>query len=351
MKASPKPSHRRVARDLPRRRAASPRPRWTKRLRFDPLPALVVSDDPALRYAVARDLLGDDPGPAAALWSLPKVESLLRRQNPDGSWPYPGGGVAKYRATEDYDQIETYRNLGVLVEKCAATRRLPAVGRAAEYLFSRQTDAGDFRGIYGRQYTPNYTAGILELLVKAGYGSDLSVQRAFAWLLSIRQDDGGWAIPMLTRKGRWDQPSLSRPALATDRSQPASHMVTGVVLRAFAAHPRYRRSSAARRAAGLLADRLFSRDKYPGRDAPSFWTGFGFPFWFTDLISALDSLTLIGVSPRHPKVAEALDWFVRAQRPDGTWRLHATRGSDPNTSLWISLAICRVFQRVGNAGR
>jgi hypothetical protein len=176
------------------------------------------------------------------------------------------------------------------------------------------------------------------------------VRRAFAWLLSIRQDDGGWAIPMLTRYGRWHQASLSRPAQPPDRSKPSSHMVTGVVLRAFAALPRYRRSAAAQQAAYLLAGRLFARDKYPGRDAVSFWTGFGFPFWFTDLLSALDSLTLIGVGPAHPKVAEALDWFVGAQRPDGTWRLHATRGSDPNTSLWISLAICRVFQRVGDAG-
>ncbi len=71
-----------------------------------------------------RDLLDEDPGPVTALWSLPVVERLLRKQRPDGSWPYPGGGIPKHRATEDYDQIETYRNLGILVEKYAATRRL-----------------------------------------------------------------------------------------------------------------------------------------------------------------------------------------------------------------------------------
>ncbi len=331
-------------------RRTSARLRWTKRLRFDPLPALLSSGDPALRYAITRDLSGEKAGPAAELWNLPRVQAFLRKQQSDGSWPYPGGGVPRYRDFEDYDQIETYRSLGILVEKFAATRRLAGLERAAEFMFTRQNAAGDFRGIYGRQYTPNYTAGILELLVKAGYGGDPRVRRTFAWLLGLRQDDGGWAIPMLTRRGRWDQPSLSQPALAPDRSKPSSHMVTGVVLRAFAAHPRYRRSAAARQAARLLAGRLFARDKYPGRDAVSFWTGFGFPFWFTDLLSALDSLTLIGVGPAHPKVAETLDWFVRAQRPDGTWRLHATRGSDPNTALWISLAICRVFRRLGDAG-
>ena len=352
MKASPKSSRRSVDQDrlrTPRKRATLPRPRWIKRLRFDPLPALASISNPALVYAVKRDLLGDDPGPVAELWSLPEVTRLLRRQRPDGAWPYPGGGIPKYRPVEDYAQIETYRSLGILVEKHDATRRLPAVRQAAEFLFTRQTDAGDFRGIYGRQYTPNYSAGILELLVKAGYGSDARVQRAFAWLLSLRQDDGGWAIPMVTRYGRWHQASLARPALPPDRSKPSSHMVTGVVLRAFAAHPRYRQSSAARRAAGLLAGRLFARDKYPGRDAPSFWIGFCFPFWFTDLLSALDSLTRIGVDAGHPTVAEALAWFAREQRADGTWRLHAVHGGDPDTSLWISLAICRVFQRMGEA--
>ena len=321
------------------------RPTWIRRLRFDPLPELLTSPNPCLAYAVRRDLLEEDPGPARELWALPEVERILRRQLPDGSWPYPGGGVPRYRDFEDYAQIETYRMLGILVEKFAATRRLAGLGRAAEFMFTRQNAAGDFRGIYGRQYTPNYTAGILELLVKAGYGRDPRVGRAFAWLLRIRQDDGGWAIPMLTRRGRWDQPSLSLPALAPDRARPSSHMVTGVVLRAFAAHPRFRRSSAARRAAGLLANRLFARDAYPGRDAPSFWTGFNFPFWFTDLLSALDSLTQVRADLGHPKIAEAYAWFTRQQAADGTWRLHALRGSDPDTALWISLAICRVFRR------
>jgi hypothetical protein len=332
------------ARAAPARRRRA-RPAWARQLSHDPLPALIASPNPCLAYAVRRDLLDEDPGPVRALWALPEAQRLLRRQLPDGSWPYPGGGVPRNRDVEDYAQIETYRTLGILVEKFAATRRLAALEGAAEFMFSRQAAAGDFRGIYGRQYTPNYTAGILELLVKAGYARDPRAGRALSWLLGLRQDDGGWAIPMLTRLGRWDQPSLSRPALAPDRTRPASHMVTGVVLRAFAAHPRWRRSSAARHAADLLAGRLFGRDAYPGRDAPSFWLGFGFPFWFTDLLSALDSMTQVGADLRHPRIAEAYAWFARHQSADGTWRLHATRGRDPDTALWISLAICRVFRR------
>jgi hypothetical protein len=322
------------------------RPRWTRRLRFDPLPALLSTDDPALAFAATRDLLEEDAGPVSALWSLPVVEKLLRKQRPDGSWPYPGGGIPKHRATEDYEQLETYRDLGIIVEKYAATRRLPAVARASEFLFSRQTDEGDLRGIYGRQYTPNYTAGILELLVKAGYGHDPRVSHCFRWLMQIRQADGGWAIPMLTVHGRWDQLSLSRPALAPIHDRPSSHMVTGVVLRAFAAHPQRRRSAAAQRAAILLADRLFARDMYPGRDAPEFWTHCSFPFWFTDIISALDSLTLLGIGLEHPKVKQAIEWLAASQKADGLFHVRPVRSGAEDAGLrWATLAACRALKR------
>jgi hypothetical protein len=332
---------------VPAPRPSGSRPRWARRLPYDAVSALVSSDDPALVYAAKRDLLDEVPGPVSALWSLPAVEKLLRRQRPDGAWCYPGGGKEKHRATEDYDQIETYRNLGILVEKHAATRRLPAIRRAAEFLFSRQSDEGDFRGIYGRQYTPNYTAGILELLVKAGYGRDPRVTRCFQWLLQMRQADGGWAIPMLTVHGRWDQASLSRPALAPIHERPHSHMVTGIVLRAFAAHPQRRRSAAARRAAPLLASRLFARDAYPGRDTPDFWTHCVFPFWFTDIVSALDSLTLLGIGQEHPKVRQAFDWLAASQKPDGLLHVRPVHGRAGEAGLrWVTLAACRALRRV-----
>jgi hypothetical protein len=322
------------------------RPRWAKRLPFDPLPVLVSSDDPGLTYTATRDLLEEDPGPVTAVWSLPLVEKLLRKQRPDGGWAYPGGGIPKHRPTEDYDQIETYRNLGILAEKYASTRRLPAVGEAAEFLFSRQTQEGDFRGIYGRQYTPNYTAGILELLVKAGYGRDPRVSRCFRWLMQMRQADGGWAIPMLTVRGRWDQASLSRPALAPIQERPSSHMVTGIVLRAFAAHPQRRRSAAAHRAALLLASRLFARDAYPGRDTPDFWTRCAFPFWFTDIVSALDSLTLLGIGLEHPKVRQAFEYLAASQKSDGLFHVRPLRSGADNAGLrWVTLAACRALKR------
>jgi hypothetical protein len=46
--------------------------------------------------------------------------------------------------------------------------------------------------------------------------------------------------------------------------------VTGVVLRAFAAHEKYGHSEAARAAGELLASRFFEKDAYPDRQMLTF---------------------------------------------------------------------------------
>jgi hypothetical protein len=58
---------------------------------------------------------------------------------------YPGGGKAHLRDSEDYNQLKTYRIIGELVEKYGMDKGHPAIEKAANYLFSRQTNEGDFR--------------------------------------------------------------------------------------------------------------------------------------------------------------------------------------------------------------
>jgi hypothetical protein len=267
---------------------------WQQQLRLDPLPALQSSANEAIAYLTRRDLLDLKAEPIEALWQLPAAKKILTRQLEDGAWRYPGGGKGGLQATQDYNQLETYRMLGFLVEKYGMNKAHPSIQAAAAFLFSRQTDEGDFRGIYGRQYTPNYSAGIMELLIKAGYETDPRIAHGFDWLLSVRQGDGGWAIPLSTAHAKWDQATLAGKTIPFDRSRAFSHMVTAIVLRAFAAHKHHRRSPEANAAGRLVASRFFLRDTYPGRQAPDSWLKFAFPFWFTDLLSALDSLSLIG---------------------------------------------------------
>ena len=169
-----------------------------------------------------------------------------------------------------------------------------------------------------------------------------------SWLLDSQQDDGGWAIPARTRRERWD---ASRPIQA-DTSKPFSHMVTGMVLRAFAAHPRYRRTRAAKDAAALLKSRFFKPDKYTDRRGREFWTKFTYPFGYTDLLTALDSLGRMGFGKGDPDIELAIAWFREKQNTDGSFNLAMRRGlSDKRLPYWLGLAVCRALARLGSLQR
>ena len=218
-------------------------------------------------------------------------------------------------------------------------------------MFSCQTDEGDFRGIYLDQYSPNYTSAFLEVLIKAGYIDDEPIQRGLDWLLSIRQNDGGWAVPLRTEHLRWGEVIKSTEPVQPRREKPLSHMITGVVLRAFAAHPEYKKHSEIVQCGKKLASRLFKADNYTDRRATEYWTRISFPFWFTDILSALDSLSKLGLSADHPNVREAIEWFAEQQKKDGSWSLHLLRGGGEKIqSLWVGLVICRMLQRFAQQG-
>ena len=205
----------------------------------------------------------------ASLWELNEVQRLLRKQKDNGAWPYCSARRSYLRAADNYDQLETYRIVGELVEKFGITRDHSAMRQAADYLFSHQTNEGDFRGIYGTQYSPNYSAAIMELLINAGYAHDERIAQGFRWLLHIRQRDAGWAISLRTAGAKLDSLVMKGDTIQPDRSKPFFHLVTGVVVRAFAAHERRRASSAAMPRT-LLPSRFFRRDVYPDRSAAFF---------------------------------------------------------------------------------
>jgi len=318
---------------------------WRSHLKVDPIPNLTGLGIPAIQYFVERDLLDETPGDGSDLWNLPEAASLVRRQQMDGRWKYPGN-TAREKNQEDYEQIETYRNLGILVEKYCFTRSHPAIQRAASFLFSCQSEEGDFRGIYGQQYSPNYTGGIMELLIKAGIQDDEHIQHGFDWLLSIRQDDGGWTIPIRTLGLNLQAMYSQDRPLLPDRSKPFSHLVTGVVMRAFAAHPDWRNSEIAKQTASMLVQRFFKPDEYIDRKHSEYWERVSFPFWFTDIISVLDSLTVVGIQESHPELQDAIEWLGNKQAQDGNFNLRIVHGKDRHIiKYWITLAICRIFKR------
>ena len=319
---------------------------WKSILTFDPIPALLSSGNKAVAFFAERDLLDKKDNDPECLWDLPEAQKIVRKLQKNGSWKYPGGNT-DVRSSENYDQIETFRNLGYLVESYGFNKSNPVITKAAHFLLSFQSDQGDIRGILGNQYTPYYTAAILELLIKAGYTKDGHVEKAFRWLRSIRQNDGGWAIPLRTRNENLDIIAMKSKTLEPDRAKPSSHMVTGIVLRAYTAHERYRDLPEVKEASKLLLSALFKKDNYTDRGSADYWLKFNYPFWFTDLISATDTLSLLGFAKDEPQIEKAITWLLTYQQENGLWKLKTLKNKkEYETELWLSLAICRIIKRL-----
>ena len=194
-----------------------------------------------------------------------------------------------------------------------------------------------------------YTPAIMEVLIRGRLSGKHLVDRARLSAGCSTQapgrrwvgDSGPHARQMRYRR----QPDRS----TADTTKPFSHMVTGMALRALVAHPRYRRSSAAKVAAALLKSRFFKPDKYPDRRGREFWTRFTYPFGYTDLLTSLDSLGRlgsIGFAREDPDIAVAIAWFRDKQNQDGSFELEMRRGtSDKRLPYWLGLALCRALER------
>nr|MDO8112202.1 hypothetical protein [Candidatus Sigynarchaeota archaeon] len=321
---------------------------WRSFFKYDPIPALVNIGNLAIQYRVRHDLLGDNAASLQSLWSMPGARRILKKQLDSGEWPDPRKNIHEGSST-NYGMVETYRNLGVLVEMFGFTRDHPGIQNAVEYLFTTQHHDGDFRGIYGNQYSPNYSAGILELIVRAGYSADARIDRAFRWFLDHQQREGGWTLPMQTHGVK----SIESEAVLASANvypfqldKPFSHMVTGIVLRAFAAHEGYAVHPDAQKAGRMITSRFFRDDIYSSRKAASYWTKYMFPFWWTDLISVLDALSKMSFSKDLPSIHKALDYFRNDQQPGGYWIYSILKNkSAPDLAGWITWALCKVVKR------
>lgn len=319
---------------------------WISRLSIDPILVLMSSNDEALIYHSQRDLLDKHVLSIDSLWHLPDAVRLVKKQQPDGHWKHSGSCNPSV-PDQNYSLWETFRNLRVLVEMFGFNRSHPAIEKTAEYILSCQTDEGDIRGIIGNQYMPYYHGVILELLIKAGYEDDPRVIKGLEWLLTVRQNDGGWIIPTqsIPTKDRTNEFWSGKP-VPSDRSRPHSHVATGMVLRSFAVHPSYRRLPEVLIAARCLKERLFKADEYNDRREPSYWLKFQFPFLWTSLVSALDTLSLVGLTPDDPYIYRGLSWFIDNQQNDGLWPTGYEKGSKSESShRWVGLAICRILNR------
>jgi hypothetical protein len=301
--------------------------------------SLLGTENEALIAFTKRDLLGEEVD-VRELWTLPMVKRILANQQSDGSWIYPNK-KATLRSPTNYDQYQTYKTFAELVEFYGLNKSHDAIRRAAEYLFSFQTKEGEFRGMYGDQYSPNYSASITEFLIEAGYDG-ARIEKSLSWLLTMRQGDGGWAIPFRTRNRELDA-IKEKETIEPDRSKPFSHLVTGIVLRPFSLMTAYREK--VKDVGLLLADRVFTRDKYSDRANVEYWTKFTFPYHWTDILSTIDTLTLLGIYD-HPKIKEIMHWFEKHKQDNGIYEVNVMAGAKyKGIKYWITLQYLKVLKR------
>jgi len=316
---------------------------WTENLRWNPIPVLLGTDDKALIYYTERDLLSLDNESAEKLWNFPIARKILSRQRSDGSWFYKGIRPGD-EFGEAYELLETWKTLRVLVEMFGFNRSHPAISHSAEFIFSYQTGGGDIRGILSNQYMPYYMGAILEILIKAGYEKDERVEKGIKWLLNKRQEDGGWISPLLLHKMKDYYRLCTQPPIEPQRDMPFSHMVTGMVIRAFTAHPCYKKTPEAKYVGKLLKGRFFQKDVYTSRKAESYWFKFQFPFWWTSLLTVMDSLMRMEFSKQDEDIQKGLKWLIENQSEDGLWKASYGKSGEAIQDYWTTYAVCRVLK-------
>ncbi len=274
---------------------------------------------------------------------------ILEEQNANGSWcekKYVGHATLE----KTHSIVETLRNLFKLYD-LGCTNKDKAIRKGVEYLFTTQSKEGDFRGAYMHEYAPTYHSLILEIASLFGFHDASEMNKGFQWLMKNRQQDGGWAIPYRTvekkvfenRYNNSHSNESHNEPIKPNKSKPSSSFVTGMVLRALAASPRWREHKETKKVGELLLSHFFKADKYSDQKSAAGWKELSYPFWGTNILSSLDSLSKTGFSPEHEIIQPALQWLLRRQKPQGYWEARYKK-AELEDHLWITIAVLRMLK-------
>ena len=332
---------------------------WRARLASDPIPRLLREGTPSVLARVRRDLIDDSEAPTAReIAGYREVQALLRKMEKDGSYlpraPEKGMGSEEFGVClATVRALDRLADLGLRVEdESGAT---PQLRKMADVILASQTSdggiadlsLGDTPKVRAKTVALHFHGWAMSALCRAGFEADPRVEKGFQLLLSVRQDDGGWA---------W------RGVRTDSAARPSSHLVTGMVLRAFASSNQRRVSREARRAAELLATRFLQPDRYEDRKAPSYWEILTEPRFFTDVLDALDTITGIGLGKENSGVRTAEAYLRSRQATDGLWYpgppvkgeaptarsagKAAGKDKDVADAIWLTLRVLVVLRRI-----
>lgn len=327
---------------------------WRARLARDPIPRLLREGTPAIVARVRRDLIDDSEAPGIAeLWDLKEVQAFAKKLGKNGALPPKATdkalGSARFAtALSTLRAIDTLADMGLRVGE--GPKNTP-LHKACEFLLKTQEEDGGLADLAlgetpqtrARSVALHFQGWALSALCRAGYDEDKRVQKGFDFLLANRQHDGGWA---------W------RGVRTQSAARPSSHLVTGMVLRAFASSRTRKQSREARRAAELLATRFLQPDRYEDRKAASYWEHLNEPRFWVDVLDALDSVTAIGLGKENSGVRTAEAYIRGRQSEDGFWYPgppdkdapkngeKAPASKDKDAALWLTLRVLLTLRRI-----
>jgi hypothetical protein len=312
---------------------------------------------------VRRDLIDDSEAPTAKeIAEYPEVKALLKKVEKNGSFAPKATekalGSPKFAVClSTLRAIDRLADFGLRLEGAESTSS--PLHKMAGFLLQSQEADGSIADLAladtpkgrAKAVALHFQGWAVSALCRTGFEGDPRVEKGFQYLLERRQDDGGWA---------W------RGVRTDSAARPSSHLVTGMVLRAFASSAARRASREARRAAELLATRFLQPDRYEDRKAPSYWEILTEPRFYTDVLDALDTITAIGLGKENSGVRTAEAYLRSRQSNDGLWYpgspskpdgngLKAVgkeaakdkeKDKDVDAAIWLTLRVLVVLRRI-----
>ena len=337
---------------------------WQDQINGDPLPWLLETESPGVRYVAMRDLLeraDDDPELLAArrvAHTEGPIARILDEMESEGWWARSGPGYnPKYRSA--------VWSLSMLAQMGAVPSEDDRIRRACEYMLEHGlADGGQFTASGAPSGTVDCLQGnMCWAFLALGY-DDPRLDLAFEWM--ARTVTGEGLAPNSDRNApvRY-YASQCGPTFACGSNNKLPCAWGGVkVMLAFSKLPAERRTDLVEQAIEHGVNFLFSVDPaeatYPcgWSDKPSRnWWKFGFPvFYVTDLLQNVEALVGLGYGS-DPRLANALGIIRRKQDQQGRWALEynylgktwVDTGQKGQPDKWVTLRALRVLKQVHEA--
>lgn len=300
----------------------------------DDVVAWLLDADPAIRWQVRRDILGEEE--AAVADERAKVASegwgaaLLARQDDDGRWAASYYNP-KWRSTT-YTLLQLHW-LGLAPGHPAALRGNRALWEGAHIMDGGLT----FSDSTARYPEACITSMVVLLAASSGY-ADPRVEDAVRWLLGQQLDDDGWncEAPVTgSRHGSFHTSISALDALLAYRVAGGTVDVEEALARGrrfFLEHRLYRSHRT-----GEVVDPAMTRFPFP-------------PQWRFDVLRGLEHFRAAG-APRDERMVEAIERIRRRRAADGRWPYYRRypgrvwfEMEEPGPSRWATLRALRVLR-------